>query len=177
MLLSALTPLQQHTCIRSVLCILSIKSNSFCALHLSFISRMCFLSSTNMSQWGHWGVSHRLKPASWSNNLHFYFCLSWPCSGLSRVFLISLFVFHQCRLFLENRPLRMCELRSCFGGISSDQGSLKLSELISGHEWPQSTVPGRPHTVLWQVRRGWQEARAVVGSSQSKKTHKTRSTP
>lgn len=61
-----------------------------------------------------WGVSHRVKPASWSNHLHFCFCLLWLSSSLSRGFLISLFVFHQWRLFLENRPLRMCKLRSCF---------------------------------------------------------------
>lgn len=36
--------------------------------------------------------------------------------------------FSPCRLFLENRPLRMCKLRSYFGDISPHQGSLKLSD-------------------------------------------------
>lgn len=139
-----------------------------CALHSShqikFLLRsalVLYLQNVLLKQHKHvtmrtlWGVSHRVKPASWSNHLHFCFCLSWLSLGLSRVFLISLFVFHQFRLFLENRPLRMCKLRSCFGGISLDQGSLKLSELDKwAREWPLLTVPGWPHTVLWQTRCG-----------------------
>lgn len=136
-----------------------------------------------MSRWGHCEeFSHRVKPASWSNHLHFSFLLSWLSSRLSSVRLISLFVFRQCRLFLENRPLRMCKLRSRFGGISPDQGGLKLSELDKwAREWPRLTVPGWPHTELWQARHGWQEARTVVGSSWSDRmtaqAHKTLSSP
>ncbi len=128
-LLSATAPLQKHACIRSLL----LHSSH----QIKFLLRsalVLYLQNVLLEQHKHvtmrtlWGVSHRVKPASWSNHLHFCFCLSWLSSGLSRVCLISLFVFHQCRLFLENRLLRMCKLRSCFGGISSDQGGLKLSD-------------------------------------------------
>lgn len=40
-----------------------------------------------------------------------------------------LFCLFFTRLFLKNRPLRMCKLRSHFGGKRPDQGGLKLSEL------------------------------------------------
>lgn len=67
-------------------------------------------------------------------------------------FLSRLFVFHQFRLFLENRPLRMCvRLDHAFGSMSPDQGGLKSREFDKwARERPLSTVPGRPHAALWQ---------------------------
>lgn len=135
-----------------------------------------------MSQWGQCEEFH----TEWNQLLGQIICisgfgLSELSSGLSKGFLISLFVFHKCRLFLENTPLRMCKLRSCLGGINQDQGGLKLSELDKwARVWPLATVPGWTHTVLWHNRHGWQEARTMVGSSLTDKmtaqAHKTLST-
>lgn len=79
----------------------------FSALHSShqikFLLRsalVLYLQNVLLEQHKHvtmrtlWGVSHRVKPASWSNYLHFCSCLSRLSLGLSRVCLISLFVFH-----------------------------------------------------------------------------------
>lgn len=117
-----------------------------------------------------WGVSHRVKPASWSFTFLF-FASHGPARAYQELSL-SLCLF--CRLFLENMPLRMCKLRSCFGGTSPDQGGLKLSELDKwAREWPQLTVPEWPHTVLWQARHGWQEARVgwVISERQDDCAH------
>lgn len=125
----------------------------FSALHSShqikFLLRsalVLYLQNVLLEQHKHvtmrtlWGGSHRVKPASWTNHLHFCSCLSWLSLGLSRVCLISLFVFHQCRLFLENRPLRMCKFRSYFDAKAHIKAKIEWG-LISGHETG-------PHTVL-----------------------------
>ena len=102
------------------------------------------------------GVSHRVKPAS-QNHLHFCFFLPLMAELVAyqqSVLSLCLF-FTNVGFSWKNRPLRMCKLRSRFGGISPDQGGLKLSELDKwARERPWSTVPGWPHTELWQARHG-----------------------
>lgn len=70
------------------------------------------------------GVSHRVKPASWSNHLHFLpFCLSWAeLRSLSTVCLIFLFVFSPMTFSWKTGHYACVSLRSRFGGISPDQG-------------------------------------------------------
>lgn len=109
----------------------------------------------------------------WNQPLGQIICISafsashgWARAYQQSVLSLCLF-FTNVGFSWKNRPLHMCKLRSRFGGISPDQGGLKLSELDKwAREWPRLTVPGWPHTELWQARRGWQEARTVVGSSQ-----------
>ena len=126
-----------------------------------------------MSQWGHCEEFHtRVKPASLSNHLHFCFLpLMAELALIKSPSYLFCFFFHQSRLFLENRPLRMCELRSCLGGISPDQGGSQIEWcLISGQEsGPSWQCQGGPTLGLWRARHGWREARTAVGSSQSDK--------
>ena len=119
-----------------------------------------------------WGVSHKSETSLFVKSFAF---LLFASHGWARAYqesvLSLLFVFHQSRLFLENRPLRMCELRSCLGGISPDQGGSQIEWcLISGQEsGPSWQCQGGPTLGLWRARHGWREARTAVGSSQSDK--------
>lgn len=131
MLLSATVPLQKHACIRSLLLHSSHQIKFLlCSALVLYLQNVLLKQHKHVTMRTLWGVLHRVKPDSWSNQIlgQIIFCLSWLSMGLSRVCLISLFVFHKCRLFLENRLLRMCKLRSCFCGVSAHQGSLKLSD-------------------------------------------------
>lgn len=152
----------------SVLCFAFFTSNQIPFVLCTFL----YLQNVLLEKHKHvtmrtlWSVSHTLNAAPWSSHLRFCF-LPRGWAWAYRDCLISLFVFHQSRLFLENRPLRMCKLRSCFGGMSPNQGGLKLSEFDKwARELAQLMVP---HTELWQARCSWQEAKAVVGSSRSDK--------
>ncbi|CAB1441123.1 unnamed protein product [Pleuronectes platessa] len=77
-------------------------------------------------------------------------------------------------LFRENRPLRMCKLGSCFGGISPHQSGLKLSELDKwAREWLRPMVPGWPHAVPWQRMtwlRGSSDCGRVISERQNDRT-------
>lgn len=146
-------PLEKHTLIRSLLCILHIKSNSFCALHFSLSPECAFREAQTCHNEDTVKCFTHTECSSLVKSFAILFFASWLSLGLSRLCLISLFVFHQSRLFLENRPLRMCKLRSCFGGMSPNQGGLKLSEFDKwARELAQLMVPVWPHTELWQAR-------------------------
>lgn len=77
-------------------------------------------------------VSHRWKPATLKS---FAFLPEPLAPGLIKSMFLSLCLFFaKCRLFLENRPRHMCELRSCFWGRRKAQikADSKWVSLTSG---------------------------------------------
>lgn len=102
----------------------------FCARHSSFISRMCFWSSTNMSQCD---TTRRFtqRPSQLTCARQSFAFFGRKFVPLEVPVLSPLFVLHHASggPSWKNRPPRMCELWIMHpAGVSPHQGGLKLSD-------------------------------------------------